>query len=61
MVIEKIAVAFLVTLEFWHEVRQFILKPVKKYPKVEVALVMLIVPFIINVSLLPTSANILVY
>ena len=51
MVLEKIAIALLVMLEFWHDVRQFILKPVRKYPKVEVALVMLIIPFIINVSL----------
>ena len=51
MVLEKIAIALLVMLDFWHDVRQFILKPVRKYPKVEVALVMLIIPFIINVSL----------
>jgi hypothetical protein len=50
MVLEKIAIALLVMLEFWHDVRRFILKPVRKYPKVEVALVMLIIPFIINVS-----------
>lgn len=49
MIIEKIAIAVLVTLDFWHDVRLFILKPVKN-PRVEVALVMLIVPFIINVS-----------
>ncbi len=51
MVLEKIAIALLVMLEFWHDVRRFILKPIRKYPKVEVALVMLIIPFIINVSL----------
>ena len=50
MIFEKIAIALLVMLDFWHDVRQFILKPVRRYPKVEVALVMLIVPFIINVS-----------
>lgn len=50
MILEKIAIAFLVMLDFWHDVRRFILKPFRNYPKVEVALVMLIVPFIINVS-----------
>lgn len=48
MILEKMAIALLVMLDFWHDVRRFILKPVRKYPKVEVALVMLIVPFIIN-------------
>lgn len=61
MVIEKIAVAFLVTLEFWHKVRQFILKPVKKHPKVEVALVMLIIPFIINAIMFWVVDNFLMH
>lgn len=50
LILEKIAIAMLVMLDFWHDVRMFILKPVRKHPKFEVAIVMLIVPFIINVS-----------
>jgi len=49
-VFEKTTVALLVQLHFWEEVRQFILKPVRGNPKMELAIVMLIVPFLFNVS-----------
>ena len=39
-----------VQLDFWEEVRKFILLPVKNHPKIELAIVMLIIPFVFNVS-----------
>ncbi|KAK3755022.1 hypothetical protein QZH41_011055 [Actinostola sp. cb2023] len=48
VVFEKTTVALLVQLHFWEEVRQFILKPVRGNPKMELAIVMLIVPFLFN-------------
>ncbi|XP_078595037.1 store-operated calcium entry regulator STIMATE-like [Branchiostoma floridae x Branchiostoma japonicum] len=47
MVFEKCAVALFVQLPFWDDVRKFILSPIHD-PKVELAIVMLIIPFIIN-------------
>lgn len=48
VVLEKVSIALLVHLPFWQKVREFILKPIEGHPKVELAVVMLIVPFIIN-------------
>ncbi|EDO38436.1 predicted protein, partial [Nematostella vectensis] len=48
VIFEKITIALIVQLQFWESVREFILKPLKGHPKMEVAIVMLIVPFIFN-------------
>jgi len=50
MFIEKSIIVLLVQLSFWDDVRKFILTPFKYHPKLEAGFVMLIVPFIMNVS-----------
>ena len=50
VIVEKATITLLVQLDFWREVRKFILLPVKNYPKVELAIVMLVIPFVFNVS-----------
>ena len=50
VIAEKAAITLLVQLDFWVKVRKFILLPVKNHPKVELAIVMLIIPFVFNVS-----------
>nr|CAD7259017.1 unnamed protein product [Timema shepardi] len=49
MVIVKIFITLLIQLDFWDSVRDFILSPITN-PRVELAIVMLIIPFIVNVS-----------
>ncbi|GBN74110.1 hypothetical protein AVEN_28681-1 [Araneus ventricosus] len=51
MLIEKIFMTLIIQLKFWDQVRKIIMSPIKD-PKVEVAIVVLIVPFIINVSII---------
>jgi len=48
MIIEKIVILCLFRLDFWTTVKKIILKPISKYPKFELIVVMLIVPFIMN-------------
>ncbi|KAJ7388865.1 hypothetical protein OS493_035205 [Desmophyllum pertusum] len=48
VIIEKATITLLVQLHFWKQVREFILLPVKNYPKVELAISMLIIPFVFN-------------
>jgi hypothetical protein len=50
MVLVKICITVLIQFDFWDDVRDFILSPVTN-PKVEVVMVMLIIPFFINVSI----------
>jgi hypothetical protein len=50
MVIVKVCITVLIQFDFWDDVRDFILAPVTN-PKVEVVVVMLIIPFFINVSI----------
>lgn len=50
VIIEKATITLLVQLNFWKDVRKFILLPVKNYPKMELAVSMLIIPFVFNVS-----------
>ena len=52
VIIEKATITLLVQLSFWEDVRKFILLPVKNYPKVELAISMLIIPFVFNVSII---------
>lgn len=51
VIVEKATITLLVQLNFWIKVRKFILLPVKNHPKVELAIVMLIIPFVFNVSI----------
>lgn len=48
VIIEKATITLLVQLDFWIKVRKFILLPVQNHPKVELAIVMLIIPFVFN-------------
>ena len=47
---EKIVISMLFLLKFWDSVRSFLLKPLRGHPKVELAIVMLVVPLLVNVS-----------
>jgi len=48
MFLEKIVILCLFQLSFWTQVKKWILKPISYYPKFELVVVMLIVPFIMN-------------
>lgn len=48
MGVEKMVILCLFQLSFWSTVKKFILKPISHYPKFELIVVMLIVPFIMN-------------
>lgn len=50
MVVVKICITLLIQFDFWDQVRDFILSPINN-PKMELAFVMLIIPFFVNVSL----------
>lgn len=52
MFVEKSIIVLLVQLSFWDDVRRFILTPFKYHPKLEAGVVMLVVPFIMNVSII---------
>ena len=52
VIVEKATITLLVQLSFWEDVRKLILLPVKNYPKVELAISMLIIPFVFNVSII---------
>ncbi|XP_069681606.1 store-operated calcium entry regulator STIMATE-like [Periplaneta americana] len=58
MVIVKICITLLIQLDFWDEVRDFILSPITD-PKVEVVIVMLIIPFFINALMFWVTDNFL--
>lgn len=50
MIVEKLLMTFLVLPSFWAEVRKFIMSPIKD-PMLEIALVMFIVPLLVNAIL----------
>lgn len=50
VIVEKATITLLVQLHFWVDVRKFILLPVKNHPKMELFIVMLVIPFVFNVS-----------
>lgn len=50
MIVEKVLITLLVQFEFWESVSHLILAPVGN-PKLEVTLVMLIIPFFVNVRI----------
>lgn len=49
MAIVKVSITLFMQLDFWEGVKDFILSPINN-PKVELAFVMLIIPFFVNVS-----------
>jgi len=49
MVFVKIVITGLIQFQFWDDVRDFILSPFSN-PNLEVAVVLLIIPFFVNVS-----------
>ena len=51
MITEKILITLLVQLKFWDQVRDLILLPIKD-PKVATIIVLLVIPFFVNVSLI---------
>ena len=50
MVVEKIVILILFQFKFWATVKKLILKPLDGHDKIELILVMLVVPFVMNVS-----------
>lgn len=50
MIIVKVSITLFMQLDFWQNVKDFILSPIPNY-KVELAFVMLIIPFFVNVSI----------
>ncbi|KAL3852189.1 hypothetical protein ACJMK2_015863 [Sinanodonta woodiana] len=47
MIVEKLFMTFLIQFKFWENVRKFIMAPVKD-PKLELVIVMFIVPLVVN-------------
>ncbi|XP_013780979.1 store-operated calcium entry regulator STIMATE-like [Limulus polyphemus] len=60
VILEKLMITLLIQLPFWKNVRSFIMSPITN-AKVEVAIVVLIVPFIINVIMFWVTDNFLMH
>ncbi|XP_076363551.1 store-operated calcium entry regulator STIMATE-like [Tachypleus tridentatus] len=60
VLVEKLVVTLLIQLHFWESVRKFIMSPVRN-PKVEVAIVVLVIPFIVNVIMFWMTDNFLMH
>ncbi|XP_059480285.1 store-operated calcium entry regulator STIMATE-like [Neocloeon triangulifer] len=60
MIVEKVFITLLVQFEFWEGVSHLILAPVGN-PKVEVTLVMLIIPFFVNILMFWVTDNFLMH
>ncbi|XP_013775303.1 store-operated calcium entry regulator STIMATE-like isoform X1 [Limulus polyphemus] len=60
VVVEKLLITLLIQLRFWKSVRAFIMSPITN-AKVEVAIVVLIIPFIINVIMFWVTDNFLMH
>ncbi|XP_067134061.1 store-operated calcium entry regulator STIMATE-like isoform X2 [Centruroides vittatus] len=60
MLIEKLLITLLIQLDFWDQVRHLITWPIKD-PKLEVAIVVLVIPFIINVIMFWVVDNFLMH
>ncbi|XP_026462131.1 store-operated calcium entry regulator STIMATE-like [Ctenocephalides felis] len=58
MIIVKISITLLIQLDFWDKVRMFILSPISN-PKVELAVVMLVIPFFVNILMFWVTDNFL--
>ncbi|KAJ8932009.1 hypothetical protein NQ314_015055 [Rhamnusium bicolor] len=60
MVIVKVSITLFMQLDFWENVKDFILSPIPN-PKVELAFVMLIIPFFVNMLMFWVTDNFLMY
>ncbi|XP_013790723.1 store-operated calcium entry regulator STIMATE-like [Limulus polyphemus] len=60
VLVEKLLITLLIQLHFWESVREFIMSPIRN-PKVEVAIVVLIIPFIVNVIMFWVTDNFLMH
>ncbi|XP_019867678.2 store-operated calcium entry regulator STIMATE [Aethina tumida] len=60
MVIVKVSITLFMQLDFWEGVKNFILSPINN-PKVELAFVMLIIPFFVNMLMFWVTDNFLMY
>lgn len=60
MVIVKTCITLLMQLNFWERVRDFILSPIDN-PKVELAFVMLVIPFFVNILMFWVTDNFLMH
>ncbi|XP_056639496.1 store-operated calcium entry regulator STIMATE-like [Diorhabda sublineata] len=60
MIIVKVSITLFMQLDFWDNVKDFILSPIPNQ-KVEVAFVMLIIPFFINMLMFWVTDNFLMY
>ncbi|XP_071454481.1 store-operated calcium entry regulator STIMATE-like [Hetaerina americana] len=58
MLIVKVVVTLLIRLDFWDSVRDFILSPIQN-PRVELAVVVLIIPFFVNALMFWVTDNFL--
>ncbi|KAG8226821.1 hypothetical protein J437_LFUL007110 [Ladona fulva] len=58
MLVVKVCVTLLIRLDFWDKVRDFILSPIQN-PKVELAVVVLIIPFFVNALMFWVTDNFL--
>ncbi|XP_057370634.1 store-operated calcium entry regulator STIMATE-like [Daphnia carinata] len=58
MVVEKVLITILVQLEFWDKVRDLILSPITD-PKVAITVVLLVIPFFVNVLMFWVTDNFL--
>ncbi|XP_050298799.1 store-operated calcium entry regulator STIMATE-like [Anthonomus grandis grandis] len=60
MMIVKVSITLFMQLDFWENVKDFILTPINN-PKVELAFVMLIIPFFVNMLMFWVTDNFLMY
>ncbi|KAJ8925668.1 hypothetical protein NQ315_009513 [Exocentrus adspersus] len=60
MIIVKVSITLFMQLDFWENVKDFILSPIPN-PKVELAFVMLIIPFFVNMLMFWVTDNFLMY
>lgn len=58
MVVEKVLITGLLALQFWSHVRDLILAPITD-PQVRVVIVVLVIPFFVNVSVSSMYSSIL--
>lgn len=49
MIIVKLITTLFIQLDFWNNVKNFVLSPFRD-PKIELAVVILVIPFFVNVS-----------
>lgn len=50
MAIVKLITSLFIQMDFWDNVKNFVLSPFRD-PKIELAVVMLVIPFFVNVSI----------